>query len=724
MGIKIKQHDITDCGAACLASISAYYKLKFPIARIRQYAGTDQKGTNLFGVIQAAEKLGFSAKGVRAAKNALDEIPTPCIAHVILENQLHHYVVIYKITTQYVKVMDPAIGKFKKYSISEWEALWSGILVMLSPAANFESGNHKTSLLNRFWYLLKPHRWVLFQALVGAVIYTILGLSTSIYIQKITDHVLVNGNTKLLNLLGVLMVGILLIQVFIGIMKSIFMIKTGQQIDAQLILGYYKHLIKLPQSFFDQMRVGEILSRIGDAVKIRAFINEVAISLVVNVFIIVFSFILMFTYYWKLAVIISLIIPFYSVIYFVTNQLNKKRERKLMEDAASLENQLVESLTAVRTIKQFSLEHFANFKTETRFIQLLTTTYQSAMTSLFSGNTSMLVSRIFTIILLWVGAYYVVEQIITPGELLSFYAIIGYFTGPASSLIGMNKTIQNAFIAADRLFEIIDLEQEPDTHNIQLKKELIGDIKFHEVSFTYGTRRPVFENLSLTIEQGKTTAIVGESGSGKSTITSLLQRLYPVDAGHISIGAYDLKYISIESIRELIGVVPQQLDLFAGNIIENIALGDEHPDLKIIIDICRQLGLLGFIEALPQGFETYIGENGANLSGGQKQRIAIARALYRNPEILILDEATSSLDSESEEYVLNTIGLLQQKGKTIIMIAHRLSTVMHADQIIVLSKGKLAEHGKHASLIRQHGHYQELWEKQFPPHIQLQMIHE
>jgi len=452
----IKQHDITDCGAACLASIAAHYKLQLPIARIRQMAGTDKKGTNLLGMIKAAEKIGFVAKGVRGEFDALYEVPLPVVAHVIVKKVLHHFVVIYKVTKTHVHLMDPGPGKMIKMPIEEFKEMWTGILLLIAPGEHFKTGDNRTSVGMRFWHLLKPHKSILFQALFGAIIYTILGLSTSIYIQKITDYVLIDGNGKLLNLLSVIMIGLLLLQIFIGTMKTIFVIKTGQKIDVQLILGYYKHLLKLPQRFFDTMRVGEIISRIGDAVKIRAFINDVAINLIVNVFIVIFSFALMFTYYWKLAMMMLVIIPLYGIIYVITNKLNKKRERELMENAADLESQLVESITSVKTIKQFGLEGFANMKTEQRFVKLLGTTYKSAMNSVFSGTSSETISRVFTIVLLWAGSYFVIDKTITPGELLSFYALIGYFTGPAMSLIGMNKTIQNALIAADRLFEIID----------------------------------------------------------------------------------------------------------------------------------------------------------------------------------------------------------------------------------------------------------------------------
>jgi len=718
MNIKIKQRDITDCGAACLASVAVHYKLKLPVSKIRQWAGTDKKGTNAWGLIKGAEKMGMTAKGVKATVEALPEVPLPAIAHVLIKEKLQHYVVIYKVTPAYVEKMDPGTGKLEKQPLEVFKNEWTGVLILLSPSGDFKTGNEKVSNFKRFRFLLYPHRSVLIQALFGAAVFTILGLSTSIYIQKITDNVLINGNRNLLNLLSVVMIVILLLQVFIGAMQTIFVLKTGQLIDARLILGYYKHLLKLPQRFFDTMRTGEIVSRINDAVKIRAFINDAMIGFIVNIFIVIFAFSLMFIYNWKLALIMLLVIPLYAAVYFITNFLNKKRERKIMEQAADLESQLVESINSEKTIKQLGLEEYANLKTEVRFVTLLQSAYKSGLNSVFSGNSSMFISRIFIIILLWIGSLFVLQHEITPGELMSFYALIGYFTGPVSSLIGMNKTYQNATIAADRLFEIMDLEQETDDELVDATEMDLGDIFFQNVSFSYGTRIDVFQDFDLKIKRGEITAIIGESGSGKTTIAALLQKLYPLNKGSIFIGNTNIKYLSNQSIRQLVGIVPQNLDLFNGRVIDNIAVGEFSPDVSHILQICQQLGMIDFIEKLPDGFNTLVGEHGATLSGGQKQRLAIARALYRSPQILIMDEATSSLDSEAEYHVQQTIKQLKTEGKTIIIIAHRLSTVLLADEIVVLKNGKLIEQGTHAELYRKQGKYFKLWQKQKPdPHL-------
>lgn len=711
----IKQHDMKDCAAACLASVAAHYNVGIPIARIRQYACTDRDGTNILGLIPGAERIGFEAKGVKGKAEFLSFLPYPVIAHVVrhMDNlELHHFVVLYAEKKDKVQVMDPGYGSMEWIRKEEFYKEWSGVLVLLEPKSDFEIRDETVSVFVKFKELVCPYKSILLQALIGALVYTALGLTFSIYIEKITDYVLVGGNTNLLNLISVVMLLIILLRFFIGMIQGFIVMRTGQMMDATLILSYYKHLFKLPQSFFDTMHIGEIISRIGDAVKIRNFINNTVVSVVVNALVLVLSFALMFVYCWKLALIVLIAVPLYVGLYAITDRWNKKIERKVMEDAANLESQLVESLNAEKTIKQFGIEEYENEKTENRFVKMLYSIYSSGKCGMVAQSFSELISSIFTIIMVWFGAYYVLDGLITAGELMSFYAIVGYFTAPVASLVTSNKAIREAFIAADRLFEIMDLEREEVSNKIELKRELIGDIVISDVKFSYGTTRDVFDGLDMCFKRAEMTAIVGESGCGKTTIANLLQNLYPIDDGKIMIGDYVLSNLSNHSIRTLIAAVPQQITLFSGSIIQNIALGEYEPNIEKVVNLTRTLGLSDFIENLPQGYNTQVGENGAMLSGGQKQRLAIARALYKNPEILILDEATSALDSMSEQYVQSMIQNLRAEGKTIIVIAHRLSTIKSADVIYVMKNGKVVEKGRYNDLQKMKGEFSSLWKCQ------------
>ncbi len=719
--ICIQQRDTSDCGATCLASVAAFYDLKMPVSRIRQIAGTNQCGTNVLGMVEAAEQLGFAVKAVKAVNadgscnlDALDKIPKPSIAHVLNDKRQPHYVVIYKVNKTNIEIMNPGSGEMEKISLDDFIKTWTGVLILLVPDVDFVARNEKTSILQRFWFLFKPHKGTFLQALFGSLVYTILGLATSICIQKIIDYVIPDGNRNLLNLICLIMIVATILSLFIGYVRSLLMMRSGVLINTRLILGYYKHLLKLPQSFFDTMRSGEIISRMSDAAQINTFINNSLLSIVINLFTVIVAFVLMFSYYWKLALLMLIAIPVYFIIFMLYNKVNKIIQRKLMEEGAELESQLVESINAVGTIKQFGIENFANVKTENKFIQLTHTGWNAGKYGLITDTASNLFSNLFVTALLWIGTSYVLDGIITPGELMSFHTLTGYFMGPVISLVSVNRVFQNAKIAADRLFEIFDLDTEDNSQKISFSHEQCGDIIFDNVNFRYGTRTEVFQKFNISFKQGNVSAIIGESGSGKTTLIALLQNLYPLQSGHIRIGETDIKNINNHDLRKVVGIVPQQIDLFHGTIADNIILDDFEPDWQKVYHICQKVGITEWLEKLPQGIQTEIGENGTQLSGGQRQKIAIARALYSDPDIFILDEATSALDSEAEQYIKDIVFNLKKQGKTIILIAHRLGTIMNADTIFVLKDGHLIEQGSHQELLNQNGQYAQYWHKQTP----------
>lgn len=682
--VSVRQRDVTDCGPACIASVMAHYGIRQPVAMIRQVAGTDKRGTSMWGLIKVLKQFDFETKGLKGSIEHLNKLPLPFIAHIELKDGLHHYVCVYRINRKGLKVMDPSDGRMGLWSQEEFNEKWSGALIAMVRGIKDPAHHHSSNKRTKFFILLQPIWKPIFQAIISAILYTGLGLSTSLYIGKLTDHVFVTHNTGLLNLLSSVMVFITLLMVYLLIVKSFIILKTGQVIDNQLIISYYRHLFKLPQRFFDSMRTGEIVSRISDAVKIRGFINDAAIGILVNILTVFFSFSTMFILNWRLAIIMLGILPLYIIIYVLFNNRNRLIERKVMEQTASFESQLVESLQSSTHIRQHNLGEVTQLKTEGKLNQLLDTVYKSGINSITASGSTELINRLFTIILLWIGSYLVIQQLITPGKLLSFYALLGYFTGPVRGLIGANKTYQNALIAADRLFEIYQLEPEQHPGKQSFKRENFGDIEFKGVSFAYGTRGQLFENLNLTIEKNKVTAISGTSGSGKSTVSSLIQQLYPIDAGSITINGYDTRYFTNESIRDLIGIVPQQIRFLTGTILENIAPGDRSPDIKRIYELIQGVGLMPLIESIPGGIESILTENGSNLSGGERQRLAIVRAVYRDPVFLIMDEATSSLDPDSEFHVNRLLMRLKAQSLTILLITHKEDHAALADNILVL----------------------------------------
>ena len=509
--ILVKQRDKSDCGAACLASVAAYFGLLIPVSRIRLYAGTNKQGTNLRGLIEAAEQLQFQVRAAKAKGMDMICIPVPTIFHMVLENGLQHFVVVYKIKKKLICYMDPAVGKLMTCRVPDFEKSWSGVILLITPATSFKKANEKESVFIRFWQLIEPHKSLMIQALLGAAIYTLLGLSTSIYVQKIFDYGLPDANRPLINLLSLIMIGLFFLRTVIGYLKSIFALQSGQQIDSRLILGYYKHLLKLPQRFFDSMRIGEIISRVNDAVRIRIFINDVALNIIVNMLSVILCTIVMFLYYWKLALAILFSIPLYLLIYGITNRVNAKYQRKIMETSAALESHLVETVQGVATIRRFGVAEWFNLKTENRFIPLMRTIFRSSRRGLLLGHITEGLTGVLTICTLWAGSRMVIDRFLSPGELMSFYALTAFFTLPVQALIGVNRSMQDALIAAERLFEIIDLETEQSDKD-GIEQLPAGDLVFNAVDFGYGPGSNVFKGLQLRFPQNRMTGVIGENG--------------------------------------------------------------------------------------------------------------------------------------------------------------------------------------------------------------------
>jgi ATP-binding cassette subfamily B protein len=705
----LRQHDVSDCGAACLAALADYHGVRIPIARIRQLASTERDGTSALGLVTAATRLAFDATAVRCAPESLPLVPLPAIAHVRVERGGHHFVVLVRHESRRVHVMDPAEGKLVRWPAAEFKRRWTGVLLLVAPGASLMPRDERPSLFRRLWSLLAPHRVVTARMLAGAIAWTILALVPAIYVQKIVDHVLADASVGLLNVMTVAVLLLLAAQIQLGVTRDLLLLRTGQHLDGALILGYYRHLLRLPQRFFDTMRVGEVISRVNDAVKIRAFINEAALDVVMNVLIVAFASAFLALYSWQLAAIVLASVPLYAAVLGLANRANRRTQRSTMERAADLEAQLVESLNAIGTVRRFGLERHVSEDMESRFVRLLRAIHRSGRNAILIANASQGLSRLCAIAVLWIGARAVLAQELSAGELMSCYAIVGYLTGPLAALVNVNRTVQDALIAADRLFEIMDLELEARADGVELTPSHVGDLHLERVTFRYGARPAVFDDLTLTIRAGALTGVVGQSGSGKSTLFALLQRLYPLERGRVRLGRVDLAHASTESLRRLIGVVPQEVQLLSGTVLGNIALGDESPDLERVLAVCDLLGLTAELDRIPGGLEATLGEHGVSLSGGQRQRIALARALYRDPQILLLDEPTSALDAVAERHVHRALDWLRGRGRTVLVVAHRLSTVRRADRLVVLERGRVVEEGTHDELVRARGHYWRLW---------------
>ena len=710
----IKQHNITDCGAACLATISKQYGLSTSITKIRQVAGTDKMGTNAYGMVKAAEQLGFTAKGVKGNQEAFfSEFPLPAIAHVVVDGSLLHYVVIHKITKKQVILADPARGIVKK-TPEEFFKEWTGILILMVPAQTFRKGKETKNIFERFWGLLLPQKRLVIDIFAASLVITVLGILGAFYFQIIIDDILPAGIIKTLHILSIGVILLKLFSVLITVLRAQLLVYLSQKLDIALLLGYYEHVLKLPMNFFGTRKVGEIISRFQDASSIRDAISNATLTVMIDTLMAFAGGLILFFKSKVLFAIAFCMVLLYGVLVFLFNRPYKKANEKQMENNAQLTSYLVESLNGIQTVKAFNGEQTVQTETEFKFIRLLKSIFRLACISNVQEGLKLFVEAVGGVIILWVGAYSVLQGDMTIGGLVSFNALLVYFLDPVKNLINLQPNLQTAVVASDRLGEILDLEIEKDETELHkvVPSTLRGDISIQDVSFRYGTRQLVLEHFTMKVAQGSRVAIVGESGAGKTTIAKLLLRFYPFEAGTISIADYALPDIQLEALREKIAYIPQETFLFSGTILENLTFGVEQLDMEEVIRVSKLAQIHDFINSLPLRYETHLDENGSNLSGGQRQRIAIARAMLKKPDILILDEATSNLDAVTEKAIQETIDAYSE-GLTTIIIAHRLSTIRRCDQIFVMERGKILESGTHTQLmLKPGGYYRGLYQAQ------------
>ena len=712
MSLKLQlQHDESDCAAACLSMLLRFFGREVNIRRLRTIAGTDRQGTSGYGIKVCAEKFGLSCKGFSAPdKKMISEIPLPAIFHTNKNGQ-EHYVVVDSLRKNKLKVFDPAEG-INKIPLQDFTERWTGIFFLCSPSETFVAGKEEKTPIMKFFSLLRPHKVLLSKILSSSLILTFFGVLISFYFRFLIDEVLYSEIKATLNLCSMCYLAVLVFQGVLGFCRNQIIMHLGAKIDASLICDFFYHLMNLPLSFFTSRKTGEVLSRIRDTETIRTTISSTTVSVLMDsVMILVGSIFLVKMGSGLLGVsIIPVIVS--SVLIWITAKpfkfLIKERARAMAEKDASM----YETINGIATVKALSTEKNAFHRSEIRIVDSINKTMRLETFSNLNGNIQNFISSLGTLLVYWVGSYKIFAGEMTLGQLISFITLSGFFLGPLGRLLTMQPALQEAFVAAERLSDIMELDEENfDDEHCEEINSLDKEIEFKNLSFSYGTRGRNIKNVSFKIEKGKKIAFVGKSGSGKSTLLKLLMKFYKPEDGAILIDGKDISEIKTEDYRRLIGYVPQESLLFSGSIAENIAWGIEDATPEKIIASAYAAQALDFIMALPDKFHTLVGEHGATLSGGERQRIALARILMRNPDIIVLDEATASLDSISEKAIMETVNSF--KEKTIIMVAHRLSTICNCDQIFVVDNGEIVEFGSHNELIAMEGEYKRLWEAQY-----------
>lgn len=706
----IKQHDITDCGAACLSMVCNHYGLKLPLAEFRELIQVDNAGSNIYGIVKGAEKVNLKAEALEGDELELvesikrKEFCFPFIAHVIINDSLEHYVVVYKTTNKYFCVADPASGK-STYTYDEFFSIWTGHIITFEPNKKFKKRKNNSNYIKTFITLINQQKKILLSTLLISVFITAISIAGAFLLQIVVDGL--NNDMFgfcLKNSLSPLCIGIILLYFLrsgLSVLRSFFLCKLSVNIDNALMMKFYSHIMKIPVKNILTRETGDIITRFSDISNIRNTLSSTILSLVLDTMMIVCSCVILYLLNHSLFYLILIFIVLYVIISICFFSPNKKINQKIMESNSEVISYLKESVDGIETIKSYGAEENTIHKTEGKVDKMLKLFFKGSMVFTIQNALSVFLTSSGTVVLLWQGSTLVENGLISVGVLLTFYTLFSYFLSSVNNLVELQPEIQNALVATERLHDLLDVSIE--NGNIG-EGDFTKDIRINNLDFRYGYRELTLKNINLEIKKGTCVALVGESGSGKTTIAKLLMAFYQPEKGNIMIGDCALLDLNPEYVRQHIVYVPQNTFLFSDTIKNNLLIGNTHATITDIEEACKQSKADSFIKELPMGYDTLIGENGAVLSGGQRQRLAIARALLRKPDILILDEATSNLDTITENSIKETICNLSGKI-TCIIIAHRLNTVKNCDFIYVLDKGEIKESGTHIYLMNQKGLY-------------------
>lgn len=705
----IRQHSTADCGAACLAMVGQYWGKRFSLNSLRNLAGVGRSGASLKGLATAGESLGFQTRPVRASLSRLVERTNPWIAHW----QGDHYVVVYWVKGERILIGDPAVGK-RSVLRQEFLTSWTGYALLLDPTERLQAVQDEKISLNRFLGAIWPYRSLVGQIILATLLLQVFGLITPLFTQVILDRVVVQ---KSLTTLHVFAIGLLLFGIWrVGLtaIRQYLLYYFSNRLDLTLISGFINHTLRLPLRFFELRHVGDIVTRVQENQKIQLFLTRQAITAWLDALMAVVYIGLMAYYNWHLTLLVLALIPPIAILTFVASPYLRQVSREIFNEAAKQNSSLVEMLTGVATVKAAAAERELRWRWEDNFTSTLNMQFRGQKLGIGLQSVSGLINTLGSTALLWYGATLVIQDQLTIGQFVAFNMLIGNVINPILALVGLWDELQEVMVSVERLNDIFSAEPEESLQKPMLVlPQLRGEVRFEDVTFRYDVEedRNTLQNISFEAHSGQTIAIVGRSGSGKSTLVSLLQGFYHPTSGQIWVDEHDIRHVSSQSLRSQLGVVPQECFLFSGTILENITLYKSEFTLEQAIEAAKLAEAHAFIQTLPLGYNTKVGERGCTLSGGQRQRIAIARALLGNPRILILDEATSSLDTESERRFQQNLARISRERTTFI-IAHRLSTVRNADCILVLDRGILVERGTHNELMAHQGLYYHLAQQQ------------
>jgi ATP-binding cassette, subfamily B, bacterial HlyB/CyaB len=708
----IRQYDQMSCGTTCLMMIAKYYGKFFSSSRLRELAYVDRSGSSLANLASAAEQIGFTTRGMKLDYEKLMSVTHPCIIHW----QGYHYVVVYRITGDEVWVADPALG-LRKYKKNYFMENWTGIALILEPTPEFKKQEEDISSIRNFLQFVMPYRTILFEILTASIILNLFGLTTPIFTQNVIDKVILHNNMSLLNIMLIGMLIVIIFRFLVDILRQYLIVHTSMKIDLRMLIAFYKHMLALPLGYYKVRKIGDFIARFGENMKIRNFLTNTALTLVLDTILIIVYLSMMFYYNVTMAALVLLLVPVYAGITLTFTPMLKRLNIDSFQAHSDSDSHLIESINAIDAVKAMNAEYPTRWKWEDKFIKSLNIDFRLFNTSMYFNSLGNFVGLLSSTLILWYGAHKVMQNVLTVGELMAFMALVGSVLTPINRIITSWDQVQQTLVSVDRLNDVFSARAEqPETSEDPsgiVLREPKGEIVFDKVFFRYGGQEDpyILSNISLKIDPGKSLAVVGRSGSGKTTLVKLISKFYDINEGKITIDGIDIKNINLNNLRQTVGFVLQENFIFNGTIRENISMNDPQETMAKVIEAATLANAHDFISGLGPGYETKVGESGLQLSGGQKQRIAIARVLYRNSKIIIFDEATSSLDTESEQAIQKNMNTIL-KDKTSIIIAHRLSTVRNADKIAVIDNGEIVESGTHDELMEHRGLYHYLVHQQ------------
>lgn len=709
----VRQHDQFDCGVACLASIIKYHGGTSKLEVLRQLSGTSTDGTTLLGLCEAAQQVGLEAEGLEAENiENLNEIDIPVILHVLIDNRLQHYVVFYGFDkARKLLIGDPATG-IKSYTKTELDKIWqSKLLLHLKPNGSFINSRSEEKQKNSWIYnLLKDDLTILIAVIFLGIITSILGLSTAIFSQKLIDDILPSHNVGNFVRSIILVLLLLLAKSGINYLRSKFVVKQSTDFSNRILQWFYSHLIRLPKTFYDTRKVGELIARMNDTRRIQNSISIITGTLIVDVLLIIVSTILIFSYSLFLGIVVIACFPLYFWIVYHFNKKIVYAQQNVMKSFALTESHYIDSIQGIATIKLFNRE--SNFENINKSIYGY---FQNEILKLGKLNISFsflaeILGTSFLVGFFIVASWQVFLDSLLIGEMVALLSMAGGIVPAINRLVVANFQIQESRVTFDRMFEFTSIKSEDELFSSNFnspekknnRNELLeqsNQVKVNGVSFRFPGRKQILRDISFELHPGKFIVLLGESGSGKSTLLNILQKFYLPEYGQIKVNDTDYLAIPTSDWRKKLGVIPQDVKIFNGSLIYNLTLSGDLNENENALQFCNKFGFDKYFNFLPQGYNTIIGEEGINLSGGQKQLIGFARALFHKPRILLLDEPTAAMDRNTESFVMDLL-LSLRKEVAILLITHKVITGFKADEILIIEDGTIKAKGTALELLK------------------------